>query len=230
VTLKLKSPKTKKTAWYDQKPKLKTFKTKKKRNKMTTTDKPEKTAPPPPATKPAAAPPPVIMPFAQAVNPITGTPTFRTIILPVETRNTTSFNRKIYMTWQDVRLYTSATVQALIPENALGASTRMMLANTRVARWIANVVTPFTSSGGVITTLTFSLGDGGSATRFINAINLLVAGMTLGITADYLYTVADTIDATITVVGQTMASLNAGVLELYYDEVDINPMTQVLQP
>src|SRR5215471_7698400 len=71
-----------------------------------------KTAPPPAPDKgdagkssKAAAPapqtlPPVFPSQQIAANPITGTPTFRTIILPVETRNALDFNRKIIMTWQ----------------------------------------------------------------------------------------------------------------------------------
>jgi len=205
-----------------------------KRKKKMTSSSPEKTAEKKPeAAPPKAAPtlaPPIIMPQALAVNPITGTPTARTIILPVETRNNLSLNRKLILTWQDLKYLTSAAAQAIIPENALGASSRTLLPNTRVGRWILNVTAPFTSSGGAITTFTISVGDGVTPARFISGIDLKTAAWTLGVTADYLYTVADTIDITATIAGQTMASLNGGSLELYYDEVDLNSMPTLLQP
>lgn len=155
----------------------------------------------------------------------------RLITLPSETRATTGFNRKLILTYLDLLAWTSGTAQAVIPEgNALGAATRTLLANTRVGRFLTRVTTAFTSSGGAITSLTLSLGDGGSATRFVNAVDCKTAGCTLGTTADYLYTAADTIDAVATIVGQTLASLNAGAVEIYFDEVDINPFQFVTQP
>jgi hypothetical protein len=154
----------------------------------------------------------------------------KTIPLPLETQALMGFNRKVVLTYADLLTWTSATAQAVIPENSLGVATTTMLANTRTSSWLIRVTTAFASSGGAITTLTFSLGDGGSATRFLNAVDLKTTGCTLGTTAQYLYTAADTIDAVATIVGQTMASLNAGALEIYFNEVDVNPLTLVTQP
>lgn len=154
----------------------------------------------------------------------------KTIPLPLETRAMLGYNRKIILTYLDLLAWTSGTAQAVVPENAVGASAITMLANTLVGKFTARVTTAFASSGGAITTLTLSLGDGGSATRFLNALDLKTAGCTLGTTADYLYTAADTIDAVATIVGQTMASLNAGSVEIYFNEQDINPLQFVVQP
>lgn len=155
----------------------------------------------------------------------------RILPLPLETQAATGFNRKLILTYLDLLAWTSGTGQAVVPEgNALGAATITMLANTRVGRFLTRVTTAFTSSGGAITTLTLSLGDGGSATRFVNAVDLKTAACVLGTTADFLYTAADTLDAVATIVGQTLASLNAGQVEIYFSEVDVNPLQYVLSP
>jgi hypothetical protein len=154
----------------------------------------------------------------------------RLIPLPLETQALMGFNRKLILTYLDLLAWTSGTAQAVVPVNALGASTITNLANTRASNFLTRVTTAFASSGGAITTLTLSLGDGGSATRFVNAVDLKTAGCTIGTTTQYLYTVADTIDAVATIVGQTMASLNAGAVEIYFNEVDVNPLQYVAQP
>lgn len=154
----------------------------------------------------------------------------RIIPLPLETQALMGFNRKLVLTYADLLTWTSATAQAVVPQNALAASSVTMLANTRVSNFLTRVTTAFTSSGGAITTLTLSLGDGGSATRFVNAVDLKTAGCTLGTTTQYLYTAADTIDAVATISGQTMASINAGSVEIYFNEIDVNPLQYVGQP
>jgi hypothetical protein len=143
----------------------------------------------------------------------------------------TGFNRKLILTYLDLLAWTSGTAQAVAPENTLGSIANLLLANTRVSDFLWRVTTPFTSSAGAITTLTFSLGDTGSTTRFINAIDLKTAAAGLGTVAQYLYTAAPLhIDAIATIVGQTMASLNAGQIEIYFQELDINPLQFILTP
>jgi hypothetical protein len=154
----------------------------------------------------------------------------RIIPLPLETQAQMGFNRKLVLTYLDLLAWTSGTAQAVVPQNALGASSINNLANSRVSDFLTRVITPFTSSGGAITSLTLSLGDGGSATRFVNAVDLKTAACVLGTTTQYLYTSADTIDAVATISGQTMASLNAGAVEIYFREVDVNPLQYVAQP
>ena len=113
--------------------------------------------------------------------------------------------------------WTSGTAQAVIPPNALGASSITIPAGSQVVLdAVANVTTAFTSSGGAITSLGLSLGDGSSATRYLSSVDLKTAGYATGVvsTGRYLYTAADTIDAVATIVGQTIASLNAGEVEI----------------
>jgi hypothetical protein len=152
------------------------------------------------------------------------------IPLPSETQLRLGFNTKIVLDYTDLSgtgvasgnnpypftsAWTSGTAQAVLPPNALGASSVTFPAGCQIAPGaVMNVVTAFTSSAGAITTLTLSLGDGGSSTRFFNAVDLKTAGYT-GSTVVYTYTAADTVDAVATITGQTLASLNAGQVEIY---------------
>jgi hypothetical protein len=168
----------------------------------------------------------------------------KVIPLPFETQARLGFAQKIILDYTDlsgtgvaggsnpypfITPWTSGTAQAVLPPNALGVATVQFPAGTRIRGDIfVRVVTPFTSSGGVITTLTFSLGDGGSATRFVNAVDLKTAGFKVGAETGLLYLVADTLDAVATIVGQTMASLNAGQVEILCNVVPVLDLAQVV--
>ena len=153
------------------------------------------------------------------------------IPLPSETRIHTGYSHKLILTYADLATWTSGTAQAVIPFNGLGLSSNTNPTPFLFGRNGNRVITPFTSSGGAITTLTFSLGDGGSSGKFINALDLKTAGFaTAAATTVSAYNVADTIDAVATIVGQTMASLTAGRLELYVSLVDISRLAAVIEP
>ena len=154
----------------------------------------------------------------------------KSIVLPFETQAATRFNRKLVLNAPDLAKLTSGTAQAVVPENALGVATLTLPKNVYVGRVMVNVATAFTSSGGAITTLTLGLGDGGSATRFLNAVDLKTAALAMGTSTGYLYTVADTLDITVAIVGQTMASLNAGQVEIYLELIDVNGVLGITQP
>src|SRR5436190_21486423 len=94
------------------------------------------------------------------------------IILPTETRALDGWNRKLILTYADLLTWTSAAAQAVIPVNALGLTTLTNPANIIVEKFLAKVTTAFTSSGGVITTLGSTLGDGGSVARLIGTVDL----------------------------------------------------------
>lgn len=149
----------------------------------------------------------------------------KSIVLPSETRRTTGYSRKVILTWEDIKAWTSGTAQALIPENALGAATVTGKANIAVARWITNVTQAF--AGGAGLTLTLSIGDGGGATRHVNARDLTALGMVAGTHDAYVYTAADTIDATATAGVAAITTLTAGIVEIYFDLVDLNDLALV---
>ena len=166
------------------------------------------------------------------------------IPLPLETQARIGFNTKIildYTDWSGTGVagngnsnpftspWTSGTAQAVLPPNTLGATSVTIPAGTRIGGNVClHVTTAFTSSGGAITTLTLSLGDGGSATRFINAQDLKTTGYKVGAETGLLYLVADTIDAVATIVGQTMASLNAGQVEILCNLAPISDLEAVV--
>jgi hypothetical protein len=154
-------------------------------------------------------------------------------VLPEQTYAQDRVNRKLVLDYSYLATLTSGTPQAVVPTNALGASAILNPAVCIIGRMIYKVVTPFTSSGGAITTFTLSFGDGGSGTRFLNAIDLKTAAVgvygaqTNGI---FLYTVADTLDITATIAGQTMASLNAGQVEIAFELNDPSGLWTIQQP
>lgn len=152
------------------------------------------------------------------------------IPLPVETQARTGKTHKLVITAKDINgtsstlagqtqtfssAWTSGTAQAVIPPNALGASSLTLPAGTQVlGTALVNVVTPFT--GGSVSAMTLSLGDGGSATRFVNAVDVFTAaGYLAGAVANYNYVSADTIDAKFTATGDTLANVTAGEVEIY---------------
>ena len=123
--------------------------------------------------------------------------------------------------------WTSGTGQGVIPPNVLGSTAITLPAGTVIDDVIVNVITPFTSSGGAITTLTLSLGDAGSATRYLNAIDLKTAAYTASTNTRYVSGANYVVLAVATIVGQTLASLNAGAVEIYLRIKPVNDLTQV---
>lgn len=172
------------------------------------------------------------------------------IPLPLETQARLNCNTKIILDYTDLdgtgvatannvnfsAAWTSGTAQAIepltyvstnvpYPTALLGGATNQLPIGTRISNCIANVVTAFTSSGGAITSLGFTLGDAGSATRFLQSIDLKTAAYTQTTSASYMENAAFNLLATATIVGQTMASLNGGQLEIY---CNIEPIYDLL--
>lgn len=151
------------------------------------------------------------------------------IPLPYEQR-VAGFTHILRLTYLDLLQLTSGTAQAVIPSNNLGTSGNTIPAGMVVVRCVPNVVTAFTSSGGAITTLTLSLGDGNSATRFVNAADGKTAAWGTAYAGGFVYTAADTIDITATIAGQTMASLNGGQVDYYVALADASNLVNVVEP
>lgn len=169
------------------------------------------------------------------------------IPLPVETQARLGLNTKIVLDYTDLNgagvlaagntpfsaAWTSGTAQAIEPVTlaagvaTLGGTTATLPAGTRVGGTVINVVTPFTSSGGAITSLGLTLGDAGSATRFLQSVDLKTAGYTHTTAATYVEAAAFQIQATATIVGQTIASLNAGQIEIYCNIAPVLDLTAV---
>lgn len=155
----------------------------------------------------------------------------RIIPLPLESQARLGFSLKIKLDNVDLLAWTSATAQAIYPQNTLGSTAIKFPVNTAWSMMAINVTAVFTSSGGAITTLTFSLGDVGSSTRFLNAVDLKTAGYTASANVLFFSTGANLyLTGVATIVGQTMASLNGGTLELYLEKLDVPDLVAVSQP
>ena len=162
------------------------------------------------------------------------------IPLPLETQARLNCNTKIILDYTDLNgtgvasannvnfraAWTSGTAQSIepitpvannvpYPTASLGATTNQLPAGTRISNAIANVTTAFASSGGAITSLGLTLGDAGSATRFLQSIDCKTVAYTQTTSAAYVESAVFNVLATATIVGQTMASLNAGQIEIY---------------
>jgi hypothetical protein len=140
------------------------------------------------------------------------------------------FTHILRVTYLDLLQMTSGTAQAFYPQNSLASAVNVFPIGTFVRQVVPNVVVAATSSGGAITTLTYSLGDGGSATRFVNAQDGKTAAYGTAYTSKFVYTAADTIDLTATIAGQTMASLTAGQVDFYLEIVDASQLVNVVAP
>ena len=135
--------------------------------------------------------------------------------------------------------WTSGTGQSIMPPTlqagqvgsflpiVLGATTDQFPAQIVIGKTYVNVITAFASSGGALGSLTFSLGDAGSATRFANAVDLTTKALTLGTGSSYVEAAASNLMAVATIAGQTMASLNAGQIEIYCTLENITDLLQV---
>lgn len=151
------------------------------------------------------------------------------IPLPLETQARTGKTHKLIIDYRDLNgtsatlmqgqsvgfsaAWTSGTAQAVIPPNTLGAATITLPIGTQVeGTTLVNVTTLF--AGPSTTALTLSVGDGGSATRYANAVDLVTAGYKTGGVANYAYLAADTIDAVATITGGTVGGLTAGEVEI----------------
>ena len=164
------------------------------------------------------------------------------IPLPSETQLRTGKTHKLIIDYRDINgtsattmagqsqtfsaPWTSGTAQAVVPPNALGVATVTLPAGTQVeGSSLVNVTTAF--AGPSTTVLTLSIGDGGSATRYVNAIDLLTAGYKAGAVANYNYVAADTIDAVATITGGTIGGLTAGEVEVLLSIKPTSDLTAV---
>lgn len=140
---------------------------------------------------------------------------------------------KLILTYADVVLLTSGTAYSIRP-NSARALVAAASADTNPAGWLvkqcfARVTTAFASPGNTIT-LVAIVGDGGDTARFLASTTLkTVAFWQPTLKTPYLFTVADTVDITITAGVEAITVLNAGEAEFYFEQFDpvalLNPRT-----
>lgn len=132
------------------------------------------------------------------------------------------FSHRIILTYADLLDKTSATAFAIYP--AL-SSTVSLPKGFSVQRACLNVKTAAVSSGGAITTLTGSVGDTASGTRYVNAADLKTVDTFAGAVTNlpFFHTNAtDNIKFTATIAGQTLASLTALEVHILLFLADLN--------
>lgn len=155
------------------------------------------------------------------------------ITLPKQTAALLGFNRKLTITYADIKTWTDATAQAVIPINDVASAALTMKAGTELSHFVAHVVTAFAGT----TTLYMEIGYGGhSGHQFIggsghqeldlmSASDTWVAGTTNSSVA-YLFAAADTVDATVTRTGAAITALSAGEVAIYFNQRDVSGMAK----
>ena len=132
-----------------------------------------------------------------------------------EERLATGCTHKARVTYADLTTVNAVHVQAIYPDSGNCAVPMI------VGRVMTRLVTAFDFSDAGITSLTMSIGDGGGATRFISAQQLAADGTPVYSAATntaYVYTAADTIDATFTASGGATplcSEATSGVVDVY---------------
>lgn len=137
--------------------------------------------------------------------------------LPATTVHNTGFTHKAVIKAADVVGLTKATAYALFPTYR---GTPTFPAGTIVEKIHVNVNTVGTNGAN---TLTLSVGDGGSATRFVNAIDLKTVTQSVGASISacpYVYTSADTIDFQIGTDASDLTAVGALDMEIYIRLID----------
>lgn len=120
-----------------------------------------------------------------------------------------TFTHKLILRAADVIALTKATAYSLFPTYNAAYT---FPAGTRV---LDSYVDVETAGANGANTLTLSVGDGSSATRFINAVDLKTATRYTGSSTDYVYTAADTVDITVGTDASDLTAVTALVAHIY---------------
>ena len=138
-----------------------------------------------------------------------------------EEKSQTLMTHKLVVDYSDLLTYTSGTAFALFPQ-PLGTATTP--GGTFFGPVAVYVNTTFAGTGP-LTALTLSIGDGTTATRYLNAANVFTtAGWKFGAiaTTPFGTEAADTIDGVLTATGGTLAALTAGRFTVFAHIADFN--------
>jgi hypothetical protein len=127
---------------------------------------------------------------------------------------------KIVLTYADLIARTSGTAFTIYP----GLNSALNLPKGFVVRAVySDIVTAAVSSGGAITSLSLSIGDTASATKYVNATDCKTVDTFTVYQTGFAHTNAtDNIKAVATIVGQTLASLTALEVHIWFDMIDLN--------
>ncbi len=143
----------------------------------------------------------------------------KTYPLPTETTADKRATHAVDITFAD--LTAALATQTLSPLN---------VANKMGVELVAvELITPFVSSDGTLISTSITVGDGGSATRFLGATEMNAAGAYVSLkggalnlnAVPYVYTVDDTVDVFVTGTATKLLSTHtAGAVRLYFRVAD----------
>lgn len=139
---------------------------------------------------------------------------------------------KIIITHADLTDADTSQTIAIVPDTAKYTSATVP-AGTQVRLAKVQVVTAF--SGGSVSAATITIGDGGSATRFLASTDIFTAATwfaNAAATSPYIYTTTDTIDAVFASTTDNLVNLTAGEIHIYLEvttpTTDMKPIKDAL--
>ena len=158
-------------------------------------------------------------------------------IIPLTTNEQASsgFTHKIIITYLDWLTETSGAACGIFPKLS-DEATKLVPIGTRVRACALQAVTKFVAAS--MTDLSVTIGDGGSAARFLSSSE--VGGTTSPITdgtwyesfaaAPFIYTTADSIDIVPTATGAALSALTAGECHVYLAISDMQALSNGKNP
>jgi len=153
----------------------------------------------------------------------------KTLILPKQTQITLGYTHKLILTYLDLITEVSTVAFEIFPK--LTTATPTFPIGTCVRKCALQVMT--LGVAAAMTDLSVTIGDGGSANRFLAASEIggTTSPVAVGIwyhhpltTCPFVYNAADTIDLVATATGAALSALTAGKWEIYFDLVDLNQL------
>lgn len=157
------------------------------------------------------------------------------IPLTIEEQAKSNFTHKIVLTYVDLAAETSTTAFSIFPKFSEQSANTVPI-GTRV--WACGVRVVTIGVAASMTDLVFTIGDDGSANRFLTSSE--VGGTTTPVAAGiwyetfaaapYVYTAANTIDVVATATGAALSALTAGEWHIYLGLCDMVAIDTGTQP
>jgi len=139
--------------------------------------------------------------------------------LPYEVTGKTGFTDLIILTHADLTDGDASQVIELLP----------VAAGDFIDKVATKLVTPFDSADADIVSVTITVGDGGSAARFLASQELCLDGTEIDFKAGtgtlHAYTAADTVDATVAcTAAQLLSDMDAGEIWIFIARARLNAL------
>jgi hypothetical protein len=163
------------------------------------------------------------------------------IPLPVETRQMTGFSHKAIINYSDLTTAGASQAFTLFPDVSYNSSA-LMYAGWAITKVAYRLITGFT--GGALSAMTLTLGDGANATRYLaaastdmftapgttNAKDFVISGTAYVYSSNDLTNSNTKLVATFAATGANVNAATAGQVEIYFRADDLSRLSTVVEP